>query len=241
VGVSAYADRARWSVWEADAVMVPRSYVDSVTAAGGVPLVLPPVPGIEAAVARLDALVVSGGPDIDPARYGADRDAHAQPPVHDRDDAESALIGAAVALGIPVLGICRGMQLLNVVCGGTLVQHLPDVVGHTDHSPAPGGFGAHEVRVEPRSVLATVLGRSGPMTVPTNHHQAVARVGDSLVVTARAVDGTVEGIEDPTLPFCLGVQWHPEAGHDLTIFKALVNAAARPAGARRGTGALASV
>ncbi|MGF1662133.1 MAG: gamma-glutamyl-gamma-aminobutyrate hydrolase family protein [Kineosporiaceae bacterium] len=225
IGVSSYAERAVWGVWDAEAVVLPRTYVTSVTGAGGAAVVLPPEPGVEQVVPRLDGLVLSGGSDIDPARYGARRDAHAQPPVHDRDDAEAALLAAALDAGIPVLGICRGMQMINVCRGGSLLQHLPAVVGHTDHSPTPAGFGRHEVRVEPGSRLARLLRRSGPVVVPTNHHQAVERVGRGLVASAWATDGTVEAVEDPRAGFLVGVQWHPEAGDDHVIFAALVAAA----------------
>jgi gamma-glutamyl-gamma-aminobutyrate hydrolase PuuD len=232
IGVSSYAERAVWGVWDSDAVVLPRTYVTSVTGAGGAAVVLPPVPGIELVVPRLDGLVLSGGSDIDPARYGAARDAHAQPPVHDRDDAEAALLTAALDAGVPVLGICRGMQIINVCRGGSLLQHLPAVVGHTDHSPSPAGFGRHEVRVEAGSRLAHLLGRSGPVVVPTNHHQAVERVGRGLVATAWATDGTIEAVEDPRAAFLVGVQWHPEAGDDHAIFAALVAAARSFATAR---------
>lgn len=225
IGVSAYAERAQWGVWDADAVVLPRSYVASVAAAGGAPVVLPPIAGVDAVVGRLDGLVLAGGSDIDPARYGARRQPHAQPPVHDRDEHEIAMIEAAVGAGIPVLGICRGMQLINVWRGGTLVQHLPAVVGHTEHSPSPAGFGRHDVRVEPGSRVAQLLGRPGDAVVPTNHHQAVERVGRGLVATAWAEDGTVEAVEDPEEEFLIGVQWHPEAGDDIALFEALVAAA----------------
>ncbi len=225
IGVSSYAERAVWGVWDSDAVVLPRTYVTSVTGSGGAAVVLPPVSGVEQVVPRLDGLVLAGGSDIDPVRYGARRDAHAQPPVHDRDDAEAALLAAALDIGIPVLGICRGMQMINVCRGGSLLQHLPSVVGHTDHSPTPAGFGRHEVRVESGSRLAHLLGRSGAIVVPTNHHQAVERVGRGLVASAWATDGTIEAVEDPRAAFLVGVQWHPEAGDDHAIFGSLVTAA----------------
>jgi gamma-glutamyl-gamma-aminobutyrate hydrolase PuuD len=224
-------------VWDAEAVVLPKSYVTSVTAAGGAAVLLPPVPGVDAVVARIDGLVLAGGSDIDPSRYGARRQPHAQPPVHDRDEHETALLAAAAAAGIPVLGICRGMQLINVWRGGTLVQHLPTVVGHTDHSPSPAGFGRHGVRIDAGSRVARLLGRPGQVVVPTNHHQAVERVGRGLVATAWAGDGTVEAIEDPQEDFLVGVQWHPEAGDDLALFEALVAAARAVADARRSSAA----
>src|SRR5215469_15324979 len=146
VGISAYSEVARWGVWEQQATLLPQNYVDQVAAAGGIPVLLPPIPGVERAVGRLDGLVISGGPDVEPGRYGQQQDPTTvvRP---GRDEAEFALFRAALDAGTPVLGICRGMQLMNVALGGTLIQHLPDVVGHDGHSPTPGAMGRHMVRV----------------------------------------------------------------------------------------------
>jgi putative glutamine amidotransferase len=181
------------------------------------------VPGIEAAVSRLDALIISGGPDIDPVRYGARPGPLTTVVRPGRDAAELALLRAALDGGVPVLGICRGMQLMNVALGGTLIQHLPDVVGHDGHSPTPGAMGEHEVTVEPASRLARVLG-PGTRVVPTHHHQGLDRLGAGLTATAWAPDGTIEAVELDA-PFVLGVQWHPEAGGDPALFDALIEAA----------------
>jgi putative glutamine amidotransferase len=226
IGISAYAEQARWGVWDLPAVLVPRAYVDGVRAAGGVPVVLPPLPGVvEEALARLDGLLLAGGADIAPSRYGAEPDPATGAVREDRDAAEAGLISGAVGAGLPVLGVCRGMQLLNVVRGGTLVQHLPDVVGHSGHAPEPGVFARHPVTVQPGTRLATALARSR-VTVPTYHHQGLDRLGGGLLVSARADDGTAEAVEDPDLPFCVAVQWHPEMGDDPALFRALVSAAA---------------
>jgi putative glutamine amidotransferase len=234
IGISCYRVQARWGAWDLPAALLPDRYVASVTAAGAVPVLLPPVPLIDQAVTRLDAIVLAGGGDIDPARYGARRDRNCGPSSDERDGAELALAAAALAAGVPVLGICRGLQILNVALGGTLHQHLPDLVGHEGHAPEPGGYGAHEVSVAPGSRLASILNRTDltdhlPVVVPTHHHQAIDVLGAGLAATARATDGTIEAAElDPAEhPFVVAVQWHPEAGGDLSLFRALAAAAAR--------------
>ncbi len=226
IGITAYSARAVWGAWEGDAVLLPRPYVDAVARAGAAPLVLPPLPEVIGPVLpRLDALIVSGGPDVEPVRYGQRRGEHTQPPNHERDASELSLLADAIADGLPVLGICRGMQLLNVLRGGTLHQHLPEVVGSALHAPERGVYARHSVTVQAGSRLAEVLGRTQIDEVPTYHHQGIDRVGAGLVPVAWAEDGTIEALEDPTLPFCLGVQWHPEVGDDPALFEAFAVAA----------------
>ena len=231
IGVTGYGERARWGVWEQQATVLPQNYLDQVADAGGVPVILPPLPGVETALDRMDGLIITGGPDVDPARYGATphpRTAGVRP---DRDAAEIALLRRALAGGLPVLGICRGMQVLNVALGGTLIQHLPDVVGHEEHSPTPGTMASHPVRVGQDGMLGSILG-AGTRPVPTHHHQGADRLGTGLVATAWAADGLVEGIEFERAggkspgrpPFVIGVQWHPEAGTDPRLFEALIAA-----------------
>ncbi|GLZ76387.1 putative glutamine amidotransferase [Actinorhabdospora filicis] len=229
IGITCYTERARFTAWDVPASLLPRSYVDAVTAAGGQPVILPPTGEPAGLIGVLDGLIVAGGGDIDPARYG--REPHAATGyVRDfRDAAEFALTGAALAAGLPFLGICRGMQVLNVHLGGTLHQHLPDHLGHTGHAPAPGEYGRLAVDVRPGTLLAAVTGAAS-FTPAHYHHQAAERLGAGLVAAATAGDGCVEAVELPG-GFTLGVQWHPEVGAamgvdaDTGLFAAFVDAA----------------
>jgi gamma-glutamyl-gamma-aminobutyrate hydrolase PuuD len=232
IGISSYAEDARFGTSERPAVLLPRRYVDKVVAAGGTPVLLPPVPGIEAAAGRLDGLLLSGGGDIDPVHYGAEPHPANGPVRADRDAAEFALFAAARRLGLPVLGICRGIQVINVALGGTLHQHLPDLVGDQRHAPVSGGHGLHDVRLATGSRLHEILGRPGAagwLPVPTHHHQAIDRLGAGLSATAWADDETIEAVElDPAQhPAVLAVQWHPETSDDLRLFRWLVTTASR--------------
>ncbi|GAA2373298.1 gamma-glutamyl-gamma-aminobutyrate hydrolase family protein [Streptomyces cuspidosporus] len=224
IGVSTYLESSvRWGVWHQSAALLPAGYHRLVQRAGGLAALLPPDDAPTSAasvVSRLDALVIAGGPDVEPLRYGAEPHERTGPPARERDAWELALIDAALAAGLPLLGICRGMQLLNVALGGTLVQHLEGHVG------PPGVFEHHEVKPVPGTLLARIT--PDAVSVPTYHHQAVDRLGEGLVVSAHAAeDGTVEAVELPgDTGFVLGVQWHPEAGEDVRVMRALVDAAA---------------
>jgi putative glutamine amidotransferase len=230
VGICAAVERARWTVWEETVTMAPRSYSSAVQAAGGVALLLPPDPAVanapEELLDRLDALILAGGSDIDPASYGAEPDAATGGSWPDRDAFELALTTAAVERDTPVLGICRGMQLLNVALGGTLVQHLPDAVGHSDHMHTPGAYGDHEVRLEPGSLAARAAGAER-LVVKSHHHQGVERLGKGLLATGWALpDDAVEAVELPERDaFALGVLWHPEEEGGSPIISSLVEAA----------------
>jgi putative glutamine amidotransferase len=223
IGITAYAETARWGVWNCLAVLVPADYVRQVSAAGGVPVVLPPLAGDVEVLNRLDALVLAGGADVDPARYGAERAPRTGAAQPHRDDAELALLAAALERDLPVVAVCRGLQVLAVLRGGTLVQHLPDVVGSDVHVPAPGVYGDNRVRIAPGSRLAALVGDEA--TWACHHHQAVERLGDGLTAVAWADDGTIEAAELDGARFVIGVQGHPEVGDDVRLFAGLVAAA----------------
>lgn len=217
-----------WGHWLGVAgCLVPRDYVTKVERAGGVALLVPPRAGGDAEWAagvldRLDGLVLAGGPDLAPARYGRAAHPAVQPAQADRDAAELALCAAAVARGVPLLGICRGMQVMAVAAGGTLEQHLPDVVGHAGHAPAPAHYGRHPVRLAAGSRLAGILGEC--VEVPSYHHQAVLRHPGYLAAGWDPGDGTLEAMEHAGDAFQLAVQWHPEVSDDGRLFTALVAA-----------------
>ncbi|MET8678707.1 gamma-glutamyl-gamma-aminobutyrate hydrolase family protein [Streptomyces sp. NPDC004647] len=227
IGISTYLESSvRWGVWHQSAALLPAGYHRLVQRAGGLAAMLPPdaPETAAAAVERLDGVVIAGGPDIEPVRYGAAPHPRTGPAGPERDAWELALIEAALAAGKPLLGICRGMQLLNVALGGTLVQHLPESVGHDGHCGAPGVFTPHEVKPVPGTLLDKVLPEA--VAVPSYHHQAVDRLGRGLLACAHAEDGTLEAVELADGDgFVLAVQWHPEAGEDLRVMQALVSAA----------------
>jgi putative glutamine amidotransferase len=231
VGLTCYAERVSWGAWhDVPAALVPQSYIDALRAAGAQVLLVPPEQAMAAAAAErlvrvLDALVVAGGVDVDPAHYGQPPHPVLQPPRPDRDDAELALVRAATEADLPMLGVCRGMQVMAVAAGGSLEQHLPDRLGTEVHSPTPGRYGSHGVRTAPSSRLRSVLGER--VDVPTHHHQGVAS-HPGYQATAWADDGVLEGMEALGARWRVGVQWHPEVGTDPRIFEALVAAIGVP-------------
>ena len=226
VGITSYAEEARWGVWELPAALIPLSYVRAVENAGGRPLLVPPsAEGVEETIDVLDGLILSGGADLDPDSYGAETHPETNGTRPERDSAELALLEGALARDLPVLAVCRGSQILNIALGGDLVQHLPEVVGHEGHKHTPGVFADHDVDVLPGTKLHEVIGEHAP--VKSHHHQGYGRLGDGLREAARADDGTVEAIEDPARRFALGVLWHPEEGEDGALFQALVAEAKR--------------
>jgi putative glutamine amidotransferase len=231
IGVTTYVAKAAWGAWERRAAVLPQSYYELVAAAGGRPLLLPPLrtaaegPGFGAAevIAALDGLVLTGGGDVDPAAYGQTASAAVAGVNPLRDGSERALLAAALEADLPVLAICRGCQILNVELGGSLHQHLPDVVGHDGHRVAPSVFGEMKVTTTPSSQTASIFGAGA--TVLCSHHQSIADLGSGLVPTAHAADGVIEAVELTGARFVLGVQWHPEEGSDGRPFAALVAAA----------------
>lgn len=225
IGVTTYREEAAWGVWHQAADLLPAAYAQAVEAVGGVPVLLPPVAAAsaaEAVVARLDGLVIAGGADLDPGLYGAPAHERTRGWRPDRDAWELALLTGAAAAGLPVLGVCRGMQLMAVHAGGSLEQHVPDRVGSDVHSPGGDEFGTVAVSVTPGSRLAQLVGPS--VTVNCHHHQAVASA-PGFTSVATAADGTLEAIETPGDRFCLAVQWHPETAADIGLLAGLVAAA----------------
>jgi gamma-glutamyl-gamma-aminobutyrate hydrolase PuuD len=225
IGITTYAEASvRWGAWDIPSAVVPLDYVTAVERAGGRPLLVPPSDdGIDETLDVVDGLVFSGGNDIDPEAYGAEAHAETTGVNTARDTAELALLRAALERDLPVLAICRGSQVLNVARGGDLVQHLPEVVGDEKHKHTPGVFADHDVDLDASSRLGGILGDRAP--VKSHHHQGFGRIGEGLREAARAEDGTVEAVEDPTRRFAIGVLWHPEAGEDAALFEALVEEA----------------
>ncbi|PWW53754.1 gamma-glutamyl-gamma-aminobutyrate hydrolase family protein [Actinokineospora spheciospongiae] len=225
IGVTTYLEHSAFGIWEAEAAVLHRVYVESVRAAGGNAVLLPPIGDWRAdTVDWLDGLVLSGGADIDPARYGQAPHPTTGTPQPTRDAAEFALVEAALELGLPLLAVCRGMQVLNVALGGTLHQHTPEVVGTTDHQPEVAMFGKTDLTTTPGSALAGILGPTAQ--AHCHHHQSLDRLGEGLVVAATAPDGTVEAVELTGPRFAVGVQSHPEHDvEDVRLFAALVEAA----------------
>jgi putative glutamine amidotransferase len=228
IGLTTYLSQARLGVWDVPASFLPAVYFQGVTAAGGVATLLPPQPvdsGIAARVLDgLDGLLITGGPDVDPAAYGQQPHPATDQPGCQRDEWEFTLLGAALERQLPVLGICRGAQVLNVALGGTLHQHLPDVIGHSGHRAGNAVFSTLQVRTKPGSRLAALVGES--VEARCYHHQAIAELGDGLVASAWDGDGVVEALELPGHGFVLAVQWHPEESlDDLRLFSAIVEAA----------------
>jgi len=231
IGLTTYLQRAQTGVWDVRAAFLPEVYFGAVERAGGIPVLLPPQPldgGVaEQVMARLDGLIIAGGLDVEPTRYGAEPHEKTDPPSRVRDDWDDALLTAAIDGEVPFLAICRGIQVLNVNRGGTLHQHLPDVIGDDRYSGENGVFAVNRVEVEGGSQVASIIG-AGAHEVKSYHHQAIDAVGEGLNVTAHSGGGVVQAVELDGVPFGVGVQWHPEqdAEEDARLFESLVQAAA---------------
>jgi putative glutamine amidotransferase len=225
IGITGELDAARWRNWIREAVVSPVSYTRAVERAGGAPVILPPVPSgsVPSLIGRIDALVVSGGRDVDPSLYGESPHEQNDLPDHRRDRFEILMIRAAIEADLPFLAICRGLHILNVARGGTLIQHLPDRLGSESHKPDPVKLTVHDVQISAASKLGRVLGPAAQ--VPAAHHQAIDRIGSGLLTVAWTPDQVVEAVELQGHKFGIGVQWRPEDGDDGRIFEALVAAA----------------
>jgi putative glutamine amidotransferase len=238
IGICTALENARWTVWEREAFLLSRAYIDAVQAAGGLAYMIPPDPltarDPDAVLEPLDALLLAGGADVDPASYGAEPHRCTKGTRPERDAAELPLALCALERDLPLLGICRGMQLLNVALGGTLVQHLPDDLGHCDHRRQLGSFdnADHDVRLAPGSLAASACGELLHST-KSHHHQGVDELGEGLVASGWSVlDELVEAVEAPDVRWALGVQWHPEVDPRSGVIAALVGAAAESEHAR---------
>jgi putative glutamine amidotransferase len=224
IGITTYLVPAAWGAWNMEAALVPADYVRAVSAAGGAPVMIPPGSSLPETLSVVDGLVFSGGSDLDPSLYGAEAHPETGGVIRERDDFELELMRAALERDVPMLAICRGSQVLNIALGGDLEQHVPERVGTELHREVPGVFSEHDVAVLDGTRLASILG--GRHDVKSHHHQGFGSLGSGLREAARAPDGTLEALEDPSRRFTLGVLWHPEAGEDRALFEALVAEAA---------------
>lgn len=230
VGICAAVERVSWGVWDGyEVTLAPRAYVTAVQRAGGLAIVLPPDAAVaespELLLDRVDALLLAGGADVDPSSYGAEPHPETKGTWPERDAFEIALARGALERDLPVLGICRGMQLLNIALGGSLDQHLPDSTGNETHRSVAGTFSKHDVRLLPGTLACEAAGTEG-FVVWSHHHQGVERLGDDLRVSGYSRDDDlVEAIELPGKRFALGVVWHPEEDEDSRLIAALVEAA----------------
>ena len=235
VGLTTYVERASWGPWTQDAALVPSQYYELVAAAGARPLLVPQVSsasagtrsGLDEVIDMLDALVVIGGLDVDPSCYSAHPDSSLGRTDLVHDETDLRLTERAIATDTPMLAICRGHQVLNVAMGGTLIQHLPNTLGHAEHQPETGSFTQHPISCVPGTKTAAIFGEEP--TVACSHHQAIDRLADGLVATAHSIElagipSVIEAVERPGSRFCIGVQWHPEETNDVRPFEALVAA-----------------
>lgn len=238
IGITSYLEQAQTGVWDVRASFLPEVYIRAITEAGGTAVVLPPqpieAPAMLALVSRLDGIIISGGADVDPRRYGQEPHEKTGAPREDRDAFEDGIIQMALAIDMPFLGICRGAQMLNVSLGGDLIQHLPDEVGDDRYQLGNAQFNTVEVTVDPGTKIAEIYGDELSAQAPLYHHQAIGELAPGLVATSRTDDGVIEAVEKPDAKFCVAVQWHPEENErDRRLFTGLVEAARARLKARR--------
>jgi putative glutamine amidotransferase len=236
IGLTTYRQQGKTGVWDTVMAMIPAFYIEGITRAGGLAIMLPPqqLSSTEAKdiVSSLDGLMLCGGRDIDSSRYGQTPHSQAEPPDKLRDELEEKLLSAAIDADLPFLGICRGAQILNVNRGGTLIQHLPDVVGDNRYQLGNAQFTPADVEVEPSSILGSLVGKK-VSNAALYHHQAIDELGKGLKVTAKSEDGIIEAVELTDHPFGVAVQWHPEQTlYDLRIFEGLIEAARKYRGTK---------
>lgn len=238
IGLTTYLEQSQTGVWDVPASFLPKVYFEAVNNAGGIAVLLPPQP-VDAAIAArvldsLDGLIVTGGKDIDPARYGHEAHPTTDEPRRDRDAWEDALLTAAIDRGLPFLGICRGLQVLNVALGGTLHQHLPELIGSERYNAGSGNFSVTTARLTEPGIVTDLLSETPTLDVKSYHHQAIDKLAGGLRVSAVSDDGIVQAVELPGVPFGVAVQWHPEedAAEDIRLFAGLVEAAREYRGAR---------
>ena len=229
IGLSCYRQRGQTGIWDTEMAILPAFYIEGVTRAGGIAVIIPPQKidsdAAKKILSSLDGLIITGGRDVESARYGQAPHEMAEKPDSLRDLLEDQLITAAIEMELPFLGICRGAQVLNVNRGGSLIQHLPDVVGDNRYQPGGGNFAKMTMQVAAGSKLAALVGPSID-NCALYHHQAIDSVGEGLAVTAHSPDGVIQAVELKDHPFGLAVQWHPEQTlEDLRLFEALVSAA----------------
>jgi len=236
IGLTTYRQQGQTGVWNTEMAMIPTFYIEGITRAGGVAVMLPPqkISSDEAKdiVSSLDGLMLCGGRDIESSRYGQQPHEKAEEPDSLRDDLEDKLLSAAIEAELPFLGICRGAQMLNVNRGGTIIQHLPDVVGHERYQVGNAIFTPADVQVEADSILGGLVGAS-VANAALYHHQAIDQLGQGLKVTAKTAEGIIEAVELSNYPFGVAVQWHPEQTlEDLRIFEGLIEAARKYRGSK---------
>lgn len=231
IGITTYRQQAKSGVWDLEAAFLPATYIESVTNAGGIAVLLPPQPadpGVAGTVLKgLDGVLFAGGRDVNPELYDQEHGVNTDEPDRARDEWEFALLAEAMRCNIPVLAICRGLQVVNVALGGTLHQHLPELVGHSGYQLGGGEYSTVTLEIEPSSALSKALDGVTELTNSVYHHQSIDRVATGLTVSARTSEGVIEGVDIDGMTFGIGVQCHPEVTgtRAVRLFESFVTAA----------------